>query len=59
VPIAFDGTSIGSVVMARELGGGLALFPHARLLFALAMFGALGLFVATALRARQITNARA
>jgi predicted Ser/Thr protein kinase len=59
VPIAFDGTSIGSVVMARELGGGLALFPHARLLFALAMFASLGLFGATALRARQITNARA
>ena len=59
VPIAFDGAPIGSVVMARELGGGLALFPHARLLFALAMLAALGVFGGTALRARQITNARA
>ena len=59
VLIAFDGAPIGRVVMVRELGGGLALFPHARLLFALAMVGALAAFGGTALRARQITNARA
>ncbi len=59
VPISFDGAPVGSVVMARELGGVLALFPHARLVFAFAMFGALAAAAFTAFRARQITNARA
>ncbi len=59
VPIHFDNAQVGSVVMARELGGVLALFPHARLVFALAMLGALGVAATTAFRARQITNARA
>jgi hypothetical protein len=59
VPIRVDGAPIGNVTMARELGGVLALFPHARLVFALAMLGALGVAASTAFRARQIANARA
>jgi hypothetical protein len=56
VPIRFDGKPIGEVVMARETGGVLALFPNARLVFALAMLAALIAFAATATKARQIAR---
>ncbi len=56
VPLrAFD----GQVVMVKPVDTLLlSLFPGARLVFALAALGALGLALATALRARQITGAR-
>jgi hypothetical protein len=55
-----EGKTVGYVVMARELGGVLSgLVPGARVAFALAMLVALGAAVATALRARRITGARA
>jgi len=55
----FDGTTeIARVVMARQLDGVLQLFPGASLVFALAALAALGVAVATAMRARQITGAR-
>jgi len=55
----FDGaTEIARVVMARKLDGVLQLFPGASLVFALAALAALGVAVATAMRARQITGAR-
>ena len=50
--------SIAQVVMARKLDGVLTLFPNARLVFLLAALGALGVALATAMRARQITGAR-
>lgn len=45
------------VVMARPVGGVLALFPHARVVFALAMFVALGAAGACWYRARRIAGA--
>ena len=45
------------VVAARRVDGVLALFPHARLVFALAMFVALAGASACAFRARQIASA--
>jgi len=50
---------IGHVVMARRVDGMLMLFPHARLVFALALLAALGLAAATLAKARQLTGARA
>ena len=49
---------IGEVVMARRVDGMLMLFPHARLVFVLAMLAALGVAIGTTLRARRITGAR-
>jgi len=49
-----DGQVVGRVVMARPLDGVLTLFPHARAGFAIAMFGAVALAFATALRARRL-----
>jgi hypothetical protein len=43
--------------MARPIDGVLALFPHARVVFALAMFVALALASGCAFRARQIASA--
>ena len=50
---------IGHVVMARRVDGMLMLFPHARLVFALALILALGVAAATLAKARQLTGARA
>jgi len=50
---------IGHVVMARRVDGMLMLFPHARLVFVLALLAALGLAAATLVKARQLTGARA
>jgi predicted Ser/Thr protein kinase len=52
------GRPIGRVVMARPLASVLTLFPGARVVFALAMVGALALAILTAVRARRITGAR-
>jgi serine/threonine protein kinase len=49
---------IGEVVMARRVDGMLMLFPHARLVFVLAMLLALGVAIGTTLEARRITGAR-
>ncbi|MEO8846665.1 MAG: serine/threonine-protein kinase [Kofleriaceae bacterium] len=49
---------IGELVMARRVDGMLMLFPHARLVFALAMLLALGVAIGTTLEARKITGAR-
>ena len=49
---------IGHVVMARRVDGMLMLFPHARLVFVLALLAALGVAAATMLKARQLTGAR-
>jgi serine/threonine protein kinase len=49
---------IGEVVMARRVDGMLMLFPHARLVFVLAMLAALGVAIGTTFRARRITGAR-
>jgi hypothetical protein len=54
-----DHHEIGEVVMARPIDGVLMLFPHARLLFAIAALLAVALAIATLTRARQITGARA
>ena len=53
-----DKHEIGQLVMARRVDGMLMLFPHARLLFVLAMLAALGIAIGTNLKARQITGAR-
>jgi hypothetical protein len=53
----FDNQIVGDVVMSRRLDSVLlSLFPGARLVFTLAMIGALGLAVAAALRMRQLTE---
>ena len=53
----FDNQIVGDVVMARRLDSVLlSLFPGARLVFTLAMIGAVGLAVAAALRMRQLTE---
>jgi hypothetical protein len=52
----FDNQIVGDVVMARKLDSVLlSLFPGARLVFALAMLGALAVATAWALWMRQIT----
>jgi hypothetical protein len=54
----FDSHVVGNVVMARRLDSVLlSLFPGARLMFALAMVGAIAVALASALRMRQITQA--
>jgi predicted Ser/Thr protein kinase len=54
----FDNQPVGDVVMARKLDSVLlSLFPGARLVFTLAMIGAMGVAIASALRMRQITRA--
>ena len=54
----FDNQVVGNVVMARRLDSVLlSLFPGARLVFALAMVGALAVAIGCALRTRQITRA--
>ncbi len=53
-----DGDVVGHVVLAHAEKDVLSLFPHARLLFALALGLALALAIGTSLRARQITHAR-
>ena len=55
----FGAKPIGSLVMAQRMDGVLSLFPNVRLVFALGMFGALGIALGTMLRARRITGARA
>jgi protein kinase-like protein len=51
----FDNQIVGDVVMARKLDSVLlSLFPGARLVFALAMLGALAVAVASALWMRQL-----
>jgi hypothetical protein len=50
----FDNQIVGDVVMARELDSVLSLFPGARLVFALAMLGALAVAVGSALWTRQL-----
>lgn len=57
-PIVDGHHEIAQIVMAREVDGVLTLFPHARLLFALATIGALSLALVTAWHARTITGAR-
>ena len=52
-----SGLPSARVVMARQIDGVLALFPHARTVFALAMFAALALASGCAFRARQIAGA--
>jgi len=54
----FDNQVVGNVVMARKLDSVLlSLFPGARLVFTLAMLGAIALAGVSALRTRQITRA--
>jgi predicted Ser/Thr protein kinase len=54
----FDNQIVGNVVMARKLDSVLlSLFPGARLMFTLAMLGALAVAVVSALRMRQIAQA--
>jgi hypothetical protein len=49
---------VGNVVMARQLDSVLvSLFPNARLVFALTMFGAMLVGITAAARARRITRA--
>ncbi len=55
--LAGQGT-IAHVVMARPLDGVLALFPGARIVFAITALCALVLAAATSVRARQIQRAR-
>jgi len=55
--LAGQGT-IAHVVMARPFDGVLSLFPGARLVFALTVFGALLLAATTYVSARRITQAR-
>lgn len=58
-PLTGSGTQpIGSLVMAQRMDGVLSLFPNARFVFAIGMFAMLGLALGTALRARQIADAR-
>ncbi len=52
----FDGKPMGRVVMARQLGGVLSLFPGARGVFAGAALGALVLALLTYLRARKVAG---
>lgn len=47
-----NGEPIGRLVMARPTGSVLALFPGARIVFALALILAIGVALATAVRAR-------
>ena len=54
-----DHHEIGHVVMGRRVDGMLMLFPHARLVFALALLAALGIAAGTLAKARQLTGARA
>ncbi len=52
-----NGEPIGYVVMAQEVSGVLSgLFPHARLIFALAALAALGTAIGTTLKARQLAR---
>jgi hypothetical protein len=54
----FDNQVVGNVVMARQLDSVLvSLFPNARLVFALTMFGAMLVGITAAARARRITRA--
>jgi len=48
----------GRLVMAQPMDGVLALFPHARSVFLIALLAALATALGTALRARRITGAR-
>jgi|GEM_PF-2100143 len=57
-PVVDDGQEIAQIVMARRVDGVLTLFPHARLLLALAALFALSLACGTAWQARKITGAR-
>ena len=57
-PMVDDHHEIAQIVMARKVDGVLSLFPHDRLLFALAAIGALSLALGTAWQARTITGAR-
>jgi hypothetical protein len=52
------GEEYARVVMARRIDTVLSLFPGARLVFALALVGCALLAIATAIRARQVTDAR-
>ena len=52
------GEKYARVVMARRIDTVLSLFPGARLVFALALVGCVLLAIATAIRARQVTDAR-
>jgi Protein kinase domain len=52
------GEEYARVVMARRIDTVLSLFPGARLVFALTLVAAILLAVATAIRARQVTDAR-
>jgi len=56
--LGLDKQPIGRVVMARPNDAVLSLFPGARLVFALTMFGALLLAGFTWYRAREITFGR-
>ena len=58
-PLVQGGEPIGKLVMARKIDSVLALFPHARAVFTIAMLAAILLAAATAMRARKITGARA
>jgi len=44
--------------MAQQMDSVLALFPHARGVFALALLGALGLAIGASVKTRRITGAR-
>ena len=59
IPLSgYDGEVVGHVVLAQAENTMLSLFPHARLVFALALGLAIAIACGTALRARQITHAR-
>ncbi|MGE0398182.1 MAG: protein kinase [Kofleriaceae bacterium] len=58
-PLVQGGEPIGRLVMARKMDSVLSLFPHARTVFAFATLAAILVALATALRARRITGARA
>ena len=58
-PLVQGGEPIGRLVMARRIDSVLSLFPHARTVFALATLAAILVALMTAMRARQITGARA
>ncbi|MFN0252150.1 MAG: serine/threonine-protein kinase [Kofleriaceae bacterium] len=58
-PLVQGGEPIGRLVMARPIDSVLSLFPHARTVFAIAMFAAIVAALAMARRARTITGARA
>ena len=55
-PLVQSGEPIGRLVMARPIDSVLSLFPHARMVFALAMLAAIGVAIATALRARRMAG---